>query len=73
MSKANLCDICEKPIPAEQSILFNTWSYKQYKVKIQYIKEENSNAGYFRKKECLDVCPTCMNKFVEFANKERKV
>ena len=49
MSKANLCDICEKLIPAEQSFLFNTWSYKQYKVKIQYIKEENSNAGYFRK------------------------
>ena len=67
MSKANLCDICEKPIPV------NTWSYKQYKVKMQYIKEENSNAGYFRKKEYLDVCPTCMSKFVEFANKERKV
>lgn len=72
MSEAKLCDICEKPITAKQSILFNSGLYEQYKVKIQYMKEGFSMAGYFSKKECLDVCPTCMNKFVKFAKEERK-
>ena len=70
MSEAKLCDICEKPITARQSILFNSGLYEQYKVKVHYIKEGWSMAGYFSKKETLDVCPTCMNKFVKFAKEE---
>lgn len=66
MSKAILCDICEKPIITEQSLLFNHHLYRQYKVKIKSIEMGESFAGFFKKSQCLDVCPICMNKFVEF-------
>ena len=73
MSKANLCDICEKPITAKRDFLRDI-SYEQYKVKIKHIKKGSClGTHYYDEKECLDVCLTCMNKFVEFANKERKV
>ena len=72
MSEAKLCDICGKPIKVQQSILFNSGLYEQYKVTIKRIEEGFSLAGSFRKKEYLDVCPSCMDKFVEFANQERK-
>ena len=71
MSEAKLCDICNKPITVKQSISFNSGLYEQYKVKIQYMREGFSMAGYFSKKECLDVCPNCMNEFVKFAKKEK--
>lgn len=70
MSNATLCDICKKPIMAQQDILFGHSLYSQYIVKIKSIEEGSSLAGCFRKKQILDVCPRCMDKFVEFARKE---
>lgn len=70
MSETTLCDICKKPIKAQQSILFNSSLYSQYTVKIKRIEEGFSLAGAFRKSETLDVCPNCMKKFVEYARKE---
>lgn len=70
MSEAKLCDICNKPIKAKQSLLFNSNIYSQYIVKIKRIEEGFSLAGHFRKSENLDVCPECMKKFVEYARKE---
>lgn len=69
MSEAKLCDICNKPIKAKQSLLFNSSIYSQYIVKIKRIEEGFSLAGVFRKSENLDVCPECMKKFVEYARK----
>ena len=66
MSNAKLCDICGKPIVEKQSIIFNHGFYNQYKVKIKKIEEGWSLAGSFKKSEYLDVCPSCMDKFVEF-------
>ena len=70
MSEARLCDICNKPIKLQQSLLFNSRIYSQYIVKIKRIEEGFSLAGAFRKSENLDVCPECMKKFVEYARKE---
>ena len=70
MSEATLCDICKKPIKTHQSKVFNRRLYSQYIVKIKRIEEGFSLAGFFHKSEVLDVCPRCMEKFVEFARKE---
>lgn len=70
MSEAALCDICKQPIKAHTSALFNHRLYSQYIVKIKRIEEGFSLAGSFRKSEVLDVCPKCMEKFVEYARKE---
>lgn len=61
----DVCDICNEPIWASRSL---TGGYKlQYRVKIKSIEEGFSMAGYFKRTRNLDMCPDCMNKFVEFA------
>lgn len=70
MAEAKICDICKKPIKAKQSLLFNSSIYSQYFVKIKRLEEGFSLAGAFRKSEVLDVCPECMEKFIEFAREK---
>ena len=73
MSNANLCDICKKAIVTQAGIFNNHGLYSQYLVKVKKIEEGFSLAGAFRKTQTLDVCPSCMNKFVEFATKEAEM
>ena len=70
MGKAMMCDVCNKPISAKQSLTHGL--YEQYKVKIKYIEEGWSFAGSFRNTKNLDVCPSCMNKFVDFVRTDSK-
>jgi hypothetical protein len=72
MSDTKLCDICKKPIVEHKSVLFSHGLYSQYIVKIKRLEEGWSLAGYFRKTQVLDVCPKCMDKFVEFARMEKE-
>lgn len=71
MSKSNvtLCDICKKPIKKRKCVLLSE-RFSQYTVKIIRIEEGASLAGTFRKKQILDVCPKCMDKFVEFVSEQ---
>ena len=62
---ADVCDICNKPIKSQKSLTGGT--RLQYIVKIKSIEEVFSMAGYFKRTRNLDICPECMNKFVEFA------
>ena len=71
MGKVMMCDVCNKPISVNQSLTHGL--YEQYKVKIKYIEEGWSFAGSLRKTENIDVCPSCMNKFVEFVRKNSEV
>lgn len=65
---ADICDICKKPITGKKSL---TGGIKtQYKVKIYQIEEGFSLAGSFKNRQILDICPSCMKKFIEFANSE---
>ena len=66
----DVCDICNKPIKNQKSLTGGT--KLQYRVKIKSIEEGFTALGYFKKTRNLDVCPDCMNKFVEFA-KEKAV
>ena len=66
----DICDICKKPIKSQKSLTGGT--KLQYSVKIKSIEEGFSMAGWFKKTRNLDMCPDCMNKFVEFA-KEKAV
>ena len=64
----DICDICKQPIAGKKSL---TGGYReQYIVKIKHIVEGETMAGYFKRKQTLDVCTSCMKKFVEFANSE---
>lgn len=65
---ADICDICKQPIMGEKSLTGRL--YSQYRVKITHIEEGFSMAGFFKNKQTLDVCPSCMKKFIEFANSE---
>ena len=63
---ADLCDICGKPIESKSSFLTGNIK-EQYIVKIREIQQGYSLRGYFKSTRKLDVCPDCMNKFMEFA------
>lgn len=65
---ADICDICKQPMLGEKSLTGRL--HTQYRVKIQHIEEGFSMAGYFKNRRILDVCPSCMKKFIEFANSE---
>lgn len=66
----DICDICKKPIKSQKSLTGGT--KLQYSVKIKRIEEGFSMVGWFKNTRNLDVCPDCMEKFVEFA-KEKAV
>ena len=69
MSKEVLCDICNKPIKARHGI-FGSTTFSKYVVKIKRIEKYFNLHGGFNNSEILDICPECMDKFVEFAKKE---
>ena len=64
-----VCDICNEPICAKDFLA--TSLYEQYQVKIKHIEEGWSFTGFFRNTNNLDICPSCMKKFVEFVRKEQ--
>ena len=71
MSKERVCDVCNDVIEATKSLTGH--GYEQYKVSIKHIEEGFTLAGYFKRKERLDVCPWCMKRLVSVIKKERGV